>query len=244
MSDFTSSSSYRRCQALFDRWYPDFRNAGQRYHDLVTAAVTPETALLDLGCGRDSLAGEAIQEARRSVGIDLSFSNLRHNQTVTHALLADGGTLPFAAASFDVLISQWVMEHLARPQRVFSEIARVLRPNGQAILFTTNALNYVPLASRLGPEKLQSSVLERWLRRPAHESFPTHFRANTGRRLTHLGQNVGLELTACEYVGNPFYLAFSPLLFRGALLFEKITDAPMLRRFKLYLIATLRKAPC
>jgi SAM-dependent methyltransferase len=244
MSDFTSSPSYRRCQALFDRWYPDFRNAGQRYHDLVAAAVTPETALLDLGCGRDSLAGEAIPEARRTVGIDLSFSDVRHNQTVAHALLADGETIPFTSASFDVLISQWVMEHLARPQRVFNEMARVLRPNGQAILFTTNALNYVPLASRLAPEKLQSSVLERWLRRPTHESFPTHFRANTHRRLSHLAQRAGLKLTACEYVGNPFYLAFSPLLFRGALLFERITDAALLRRFKLYLIATLRKAPC
>ena len=241
MSDFVYSPRYRRCQARFDRWYPGFRDAGGRYRDLVAAAVTPETRLLDLGCGRASLAGDALQAARQSVGVDLDRDDLRHNATIGHALLANGETLPFASASFDVLISQWVLEHLARPERVFGEIARVLRPGGQAILFTTNANNYIPLASRLTPDALQSGLLRRWLKRPAHESHATHFRANTRRRLQQLAHAADLELTACEYVGNPFYLAFSPLLFWGALLFEKATDPPPLRRFKLYLLAVVRK---
>lgn len=241
MSDFVTTPRYRRCQARFDRWYPDFCDAGTRYRDLVAAAVTPETRLLDLGCGRDSLAAEAIQGARQSVGIDLDPADLRHNATVGLALLANGEALPFAPASFDVLISQWVVEHLARPERVFDEIARVLRPGGQAILFTTNANNYVPLISRLTPDALQSGALRRWLKRPAHESHPTHFRANTRRRLRQLAHAAHLELTACEYVGNPFYLAFSPPLFWGALLFEKATDPPPLRRLKLYVLAVMRK---
>ena len=43
------------------------------------------------------------------------------------------------------------------------------------------------------------------------------------------------------YAGNPFYLAFSPLLFYCALLFEKITAAPRLNCLKLYLITVLAK---
>lgn len=241
MSEFVYSPRYRRCQARFDRWYPDFRDAGGRYHDLVAAAVTPETVLLDLGCGRASLAGAACQNVRQSVGIDLDLDDLRCNTAVTHALQANGETLPFAAASFDLLISEWVVEHLARPEHIFREMARVLRPGGQVILFTTNALNYVPLVSRLTPAAWQSGALRRWLKRPERESHPTYFRANTRRRLACLAQATGLELTSCEYVGNPFYLAFSPLLFWFALLFEKATDPPLLRRFKLYLLATLQK---
>ncbi len=241
MSEFINSPRYRRCQARFDRWYPNFRDAGKRYHDLVAAAVTPETVLLDLGCGRTSLAGAAFQNARQSVGIDLGLDDLRCNTTVAHALLANGEALPFASASFDLLTSQWVMEHLVRPECVFREMARVLRPGGQAILFTTNALNYIPLISRLTPAAWQSGVLRRWLKRPERESYPTRFRVNTRRRLAHVAQAAGLELTSCDYVGNPFYLAFSPLLFGIALLFEKVTDPPLLRRFKLYIVATFKK---
>jgi len=241
MSDFVNSPRYRRCQARFDRWYPDFHDAGSRYRDLVAAAVKPETVLLDLGCGRMSLAEDVIQRARQSIGVDLDLDDLRYNTTVAQVLLASGEALPFASASFDLLISQWVVEHLAHPERVFCEISRVLRDGGQAILFTTNALNYVPCTSRLMPIVWQSGALRRWLKRPEHESHPTYFRANTWRRLAHLAQTAGLELIMYEYVGNPFYLAFSPLLFWGALLYEKATDLSPLRRFKLYLLATLRK---
>lgn len=241
MGEFVNSPCYQRCQARFNHWYPNFRDAGKRYHDLVTAAVTPETALLDLGCGRASLAGAAFQNARQSFGIDMDFDALRANTTVAHALQANGETLPVVSASFDLLTSQWVMEHLLRPECVFQEMARVLRPGGQAILLTTNALNYIPFVSRLTPAAWQSGILERWFKRPEHESYPTYFRANTRRRLAYLAQAVGLELTACEYVGNPFYLAFSPLLFWLALLFEKATDPPPLHCFKLYLLATLHK---
>lgn len=44
------------------------------------------------------------------------------------------------------------------------------------------------------------------------------------------------------YAGNPFYLAFSLLLFYCALLFEKINDAPRLNCLKLYLITVLAKS--
>jgi len=242
VSEFTKSSRYQQCQALFDRAYPGFRNAGDRYQDLVASLVTHQTSLLELGCGRASLAEDPIRRAGRSAGIDLSLSDLRCNQTVACPAMADGAHLPFPAASFDLLISQWVIEHLEEPIRVFREMARVLRPGGRMVHFTTNALNYVPLISRLIPETVQEGLLGRLLKRPAHESFPTYFRANTHRRIAQLASQSGLVLDDYAYVGNPFYLAFSPLLFRGGLLFEKLTDRPPLRRFKLYLLVTLHKA--
>jgi len=67
------------------------------------------------------------------------------------------------------------------------------------------------------------------------------YRANTHRRLSALARDAGLCLDEYAYVGNPFYLAFSPLLFRVALLFEKLTDPAPLQRFKLYLLVWLSK---
>ncbi len=232
---------YQQCQHLFERWYPDFRNAGQRYQDLIAASVDPHTTLLDIGCGRDSLASDQIRTAGYSVGIDLSLSDLKENTSVQHSAMADAGNLPFPDAHFDLLISQWTVEHLADPQGVFCELARVLRPHGRIILFTTNAHNYIPLISRLVPDGLQRVLIETLLRRPTHESHPTVYRANTHTALVRLAAGAGLCLEECIYVGNPFYLGFSPLLFRLALLYERVTDLPPLQGLKLYVLVVLSK---
>lgn len=232
---------YQRCQQLFARWYPNFRNAGEQYHDLIAAVVSQDTTLIDIGCGRMSLAETAIRIARRSVGVDLSLSDLQQNMTVSQRVLADAGHLPFATASFDVLVSQWTIEHLPDPQPVFDEMSRVVRPGSPLILFTTNAHHYIPLVSRLIPDSIQRFLIQGLLQRPDHESHPTFYRANTRRTITTLAHRAGLQLHTCVYVGNPFYLAFSPLLFRLALIYEKITDIPALCRFKLYMLVVLVK---
>ncbi|PJF34789.1 MAG: hypothetical protein CUN49_13855 [Candidatus Thermofonsia Clade 1 bacterium] len=242
MTAYTHSPRYRRCQALFDRRYPNFVNAGERYAQWLAAALTADATLLDIGCGRDSLAAEAIQRARRSVGIDLVADDLRHNRVVDLPILATAYQLPFRAASFDVIAAQWVVEHFPQPERAFREMARVLRPHGQVILLTTNAHNYVPLLSRLVPSAARRFALNQLLRRPAHESHPTFYRANTRRALSQLAERSGLRLVQLEYIGNPFYMAFSVPLFRLALLYERLTDMPRWQHLKLYLLARLAKA--
>jgi len=241
VDDFTSTSQYRRCQEIFARWYPGFRNAGEQFRDIVADLVTPEALLLDLGCGRTSLAVEPIQRAKRSVGVDLSLPDLQENHALDDVILADGEALPFADNSFDLIVSQWTVEHFEHPGLVFAQIARVLRPGGSCVLFTTNAHNYVPLLSRLLSGQSQSGLIARLLQRPSHESFPTYYRANTAAQIGSICRRTGLCPGATVYVGNPFYLAFSPFLFCCALVFEKFTDTPPFTCLKLYLLTVLTK---
>lgn len=55
--------------------------------------------------------------------------------------------LTFADESFDVVLTQEVMEHLFDPQAAFAEIARVLKPGG-VHLFTVPYLNNAPTVVR------------------------------------------------------------------------------------------------
>lgn len=240
--DFQQTQRYQTCQALFDRTYPNFRNAGQHYQDILGRLITPSTRVLELGCGRESLAAPQFDQARTSVGIDLGFDDLTANQTVAHPVLATGEELPFAPAAFDVITSQWVMEHIAEPRRVFGEMARVLRPGGHIVIFTTNWRNYVPRASYLLPHMLQSLLATQLLKRPAHETFPVYYRANTQNDIARHATQFGLVMRQCLYSGNPFYFAFSPPLFRLALWYEQMTDAPRRRQLKLYMVVVLQKA--
>jgi len=241
MNDYVKSECYRRCQKLFESLYPHFRDAGQQYWEIIANLVNPQTTVLEIGCGRTSLASEEISKAKYSAGTDVSLLDLRHNITVTYRVAANGAQLPFPSCHFDLIISQWVIEHLEMPKPVFVEMSRVLRSRGRIILLTTNANNYIPLLSRIIPSKWHGRLIEHFLHRPSHESFPTFYRANTYKRLELLGHQSGLKLEECIYIGSPFYLAFSPLLFKIALLFEKLTDASAMRGLKLYLIAKLRK---
>ncbi len=242
MNDFTTSECYRRCQAMFDRWYPGFRNAGQMYQDIITALAKPYTTLLDIGCGRMSLASDPMRAMRYTIGIDLDLRDLKNNHSISFPVGAEGGALPFAARSFDLVLGQWVIEHLPVPQRLFQEMARVLRTDGRIVLFTTNANNYIPWLSRVLTPGWQQRLVKRFLHRLNCETFPVFYRANTPKKLGQLARAAGLALESCVFVGSPFYLAFSPTLFRMALLFEKLTDHHALRQFKLYLLATLRQA--
>jgi SAM-dependent methyltransferase len=45
--------------------------------------------------------------------------------------LYDGGRLPFADASFDVVFCKQVLEHVRDPRLVLGEVARVLAPGGR-----------------------------------------------------------------------------------------------------------------
>ncbi|MBO0730410.1 MAG: class I SAM-dependent methyltransferase [Acidimicrobiaceae bacterium] len=43
----------------------------------------------------------------------------------------DGAHLPYEEATFDVVYSDWTMEHVERPEPPFREIHRVLKPGGR-----------------------------------------------------------------------------------------------------------------
>lgn len=83
---------------------------------------------LELGCGKCALA----DVAPRYVGIDLAFLPLTLGRT--RRLSGDMEQLPFRSESFDFAFSWAAIEHVPHPERVFAELARVLRSGGTALL--------------------------------------------------------------------------------------------------------------
>ena len=230
-----------RYRQRYRKLRPTYRTSGQIYEALVARYITPETKVLDAGCGRVGVIGLFRDKARVTVGVDVNLASLRDNVGVHQAVLGRLTELPFAAASFDLVISSWVIEHLPEPQAAFAEIARVLRQGGRFIFLTPNAWNYVVLVNRLIPAWLQRRLVPRVYGRQAKDTFPVVYRANTRRKLDLLLGQVGLRCEEFHYVGDPSYIAAHDLLFTLGVFLERLTDVGPLRSLKVHLVASYVK---
>ena len=115
--------------------------AGVGYH-LDLANPRPGDAVLDLGCGSGTdvfFAAVKVGESGRVVGVDFTDEQIdkaarlrdRDGFSQVEFVQADIDDLPFADESFDVVISNGVINLSPVKNRVFAEAARVLRPGGR-----------------------------------------------------------------------------------------------------------------
>ena len=100
----------------------------------------PDEWVLDIGCNTGGLLNRLRLLFRvRGVGLDIAKDALQaaqsDNPLGNSYLVGDALDLPFADASFDKVVSFDVLEHLPAPDRCISEISRVLKPGGRALIY-------------------------------------------------------------------------------------------------------------
>jgi ubiquinone/menaquinone biosynthesis C-methylase UbiE len=102
------------------------------------APFTGEERALDVGCGTGALAYALSPHVREVVGIDESEDYVaaarEHAPPGCTFVLGDAAALPFPYGDFDLVGCLRVLHHVARPELVVSEIARVTRPGGRILL--------------------------------------------------------------------------------------------------------------
>lgn len=94
-------------------------------------------SLLDIGTGSGEIAAYFSRLA------DVTSIDLEDRRTVTECFkfqLVRGEELPFPDSSFDIIISNHVIEHVLSPEKHISEMARILRQDGCLYLATPNRL--------------------------------------------------------------------------------------------------------
>jgi arsenite methyltransferase len=104
--------------------------------------LAPGEEVLDIGCGAGTdtlVAAQMVAPEGQVTGIDMTPEMLSRARAAASELGAqnvdfvegDVEKLPFAADSFDVVISNGVIDLIPDKDSVFSEIFRVLRPGGR-----------------------------------------------------------------------------------------------------------------
>ncbi len=91
--------------------------------------------ILDLGSGTGAVLAD-LQTNHRAIGMDFSPHALAFSQERGLKLLVGGDaeSLPFAAETFDVVVTLDTLEHVRNDARAVAEIFRVLRPGGVLLM--------------------------------------------------------------------------------------------------------------
>lgn len=180
--------------------------------------IKPETVVLDAGCGHGNYV---IDENRRgiswAVGVDALETAVTNNVCLDEIKISNLTKLPFENNSFDIVVSLWVLEHLSEPEKVFSEISRVLKPGG-VFMFATPNKNFLPLAFAQSL-KLNKFLNKTLFGRQETDVFKTFYRANSVDDLKKLSKDrFGIEMLRLNY--DPSYTSFDKLTFKISTLFK------------------------
>jgi ubiquinone/menaquinone biosynthesis C-methylase UbiE len=221
----------------FKQINPSWDDSMVIFSKLVGEIIKPQIRLLDVGCGR---ANVVIDDYRKfineAVGIDVDTEAVEGNHSLDKIVIGNIDKMPFPDRSFDVIISQWVVEHLQDPERVFTECYRVLKPGGYFLFVTPYAYSSIILIKRIVGPSLTKRILSLVYGREEKDCFETTYRANTPNALLRQLSKAGFKKDVLIRNPDPSYWGFNALVFKIALMFEKIipqhTTMQLIGRFK------------
>jgi SAM-dependent methyltransferase len=106
---------------------------------LDAARVQRGSRVLDVATGPGYAAAEAADRGASVVGVDVAPAMVglaRRLHPTIEFRLAKAEALPFEAGVFDAAVSNFLVPHLAQPERAVSELVRVVRDGGRVALTT------------------------------------------------------------------------------------------------------------
>jgi SAM-dependent methyltransferase len=223
-------------QRVVQRFYPEYglKNLGlasaAAFYGWIRQFTNPRTVMLNLGAGgptpRDKIRVFK-NEVARVAGADID-PEVIHNPELDDAhLIAPSGELPFANETFDLVLSDWVVEHVADPHQFLSEVRRVLRKGGAFFFRTPNKHHYVGLLASVTPHWFHELVANRarGMTSHDHEPWPTYYRLNSRRTIEGEGISAGFRSVEVRmWEGPPGYLVFNSVPFMVGVGYERIVN--------------------
>lgn len=220
-------------QEYLDRFYNPSRgwiDGTSEFHAMCAVHIRPGSTILEIGAGPPNPTSRFLSSLGRLSGVDIDPA-VRSNDALTEARVLETHAYPFADASFDACVSNYVLEHIEDPVVHLAEVARVLRPGGAYLFRTPNRYHYVSLVSRLTPHWVHEAIANRLrnLAEDAQDPYPTHYRLNSRGAIRRAAAQTGLRILELRMVEKePSYgMAWRPL-FLGFMLYERMVNSSAL----------------
>lgn len=122
------------------------RGEKKAWQDVLTEALGKDKLkILDVGTGPGIMAFQLAELGHDVTGIDLADGMLREARAnagryglKVEFQKGDAENLPFPDASFDAVVSRWVLWTLPNPEKALREWQRVVRPGGKVVYIDGN----------------------------------------------------------------------------------------------------------
>lgn len=197
---------------------------------LVKKYMNKDSVILDAGCGFGGIFAKSKlnnkNKRKTLIGIDLGNTK---NKYIDKKYIGSLDELPFEDNTFDLIVCEWVAEHLESPELVFNEFSRVLKKEGHLVLFTPNIWNPLVFFSKIIPNKLKDTILKKLLNEEDKDLFPVFLRCNSIRKIKKVEKKTGFKNEFMKTYYNPDYFRFNRLL-QGILIYICL----FLIKFKLF----------
>jgi SAM-dependent methyltransferase len=220
-------------QVYLNRFYNPSRgwvDGTTEFHAMCAARIPSRSSILEIGAGPSNPTSRYLSSLGSLSGVDVDPA-VRSNDALADARVLETPTYPFADASFDACVSNYVLEHVEDPVAHLSEVARVLRPGGFYLFRTPNRYHYVTLVSGVTPHWFHRAVSNRLRTLPEDASgpYPTYYRVNSRGAIRRAAARAGLRVRELRMVEKePAYGMVSRPLFLGFMLYERVVNASAL----------------
>lgn len=167
------------------------------FYGRINSIINPQMTVLDLGAGRAAWYEDDKCQWRRNIrnlkskvekviAVDVDEAVLE-NRAADQCLLMKDGLIPLKDNSVDLIVADFVLEHISNPNAFVTEVNRVLKSGGYFCARTPHKFNYVSIVARLISNKKHSSVLRKVQpTRKEIDIFPTAYLMNQLSTITHL----------------------------------------------------------
>ncbi len=145
--------------------------------------------VLDVGCGLGMYVRRMRMFTPDVYGVEIDLERaLKAGDESPFIVAAAAEALPFPDASFDVVLSHEMIEHVRDDRQVVAEAVRVLRPGGRLVLFCPNRFYFFETHGHYwrGRYHEGNTPLINWLPDPLRNRLAPHVRAYTCGELRRL----------------------------------------------------------
>lgn len=139
-------------------WFRALRRWEVKREQVAVKMLPKGGRLLDLGCGDAQLAAQVAGEFTHIVATDVSpavvelakqrLAKVPFGERVEFRVLDGNAAFPFAAHSFDSVLSLSTLQYIVDPEAFLRECARVIKPAGHLLIEVPNVA-YLPQRLRL-----------------------------------------------------------------------------------------------
>lgn len=224
----------------YEEYYPESKFGGFSevdctiaFYKRVNALIQHDYVILDYGCGRGSYQDDKVKfrrelqimkgKCQKVIGVDIDDIGYK-NPFLDEFYKLDDKRIPINDHSIDICICDWVLEHIEKPEELFHEFKRIIKPGGYLCIRTVNKWNYISIFARIIPNKMHKKILSfAQPNRDEEDIFPTYYRCNSLFSIRKMLSSISNNYIAYSYESEPAYLNFSKFIFGIGVFFHKIS---------------------